>query len=76
MITVQVGKNGLSDGLLDHVKDACDSHDEVKLDFLQSYTGSRSIDDAVRRVVAYLDPLYDVRVERRGHTATLHVTDA
>lgn len=72
-ITVQVGKNGVSQGFLEHLDDACDAHDEVTISFLDSYRRSNNVDDGVERIHAYLDPLHDLTVERRGHTATLHV---
>lgn len=74
--TVQIGKNGVSDGLLDHIKDMGRSHDTIKLVFLQGFRASHSVDDAVETITAYLDPLYETETSRRGHTVTLAVHDA
>jgi len=73
--TIQVGKNGVSEGLLDHLRTMCHSHDEITITFLQSFRRSNHVDPAIQQITAYLDPLYDVTTERRGHTVTLTVDD-
>ena len=72
---VQIGKNGLTDGVLEHIKNACNTHEEITVNYLQSFTAANNIDEATKTIIAYLDPLHDVDAETRGNTATLHIQD-
>lgn len=74
-VTIQIGKSGVSQGLLDHVKKACRTNDTIELNFLQSYTASENVETGVNKVKAYLEPLYEVEASIRGHTATLTVSE-
>lgn len=72
---IQIGKNGLTDGVLEHIKNACNTHDEITVNYLQSFTAANDVEDATHTITAYLDPLHDVEAEIRGNTATLHIKD-
>lgn len=72
---VQIGKNGVTDGVLEHIKNAAKTHDQVTVNFLQSFTASNDVDEAAETIQAYLDPIYDVTTETRGHTVNLLFED-
>lgn len=71
MITVQIGKNGITKGLLTHIKTLLHEHGEVKCKLLKSYADTVDIEETAE---AFSKVYEDITVETsyRGNTITLH----
>ena len=71
MITVQIGKNGVTEGLLQHIKGLLQEHGAVKCNLLKSYADTVNIEETAEAFTKVYD---DIEVEStyRGNTVTLH----
>jgi len=71
MITVQIGKNGVTKGLLEHIKTLLEEHGSVKCNVLKSYADTTSMKKTTNAFNNVYEDI-DVDATYRGKTITLH----
>jgi RNA-binding protein YhbY len=70
---IQIGKNGVTEGVLEHIKKASRNTEHIKIKFLPSYAKGNDVEQAAETISNYLEPLYEATYVVIGNTAEFQV---